>query len=147
MQDVTSRSRFHLLAALVAIAAAVAVLGALTIPGRDDAGRTTSAVSEHPVAVPATTRTVLVSRAMPMPSAHARRLSAMLEDGAMPQGPTMADVMSDTQCTPDAEMISRCRNVVRLPDGTQAVLRHPHDMTKIPCLAPGERVRLVPSGL
>ena len=27
------------------------------------------------------------------------------------------------------------------------VLRHPHDMTKVPCLAPGEQVRLVPAGV
>ena len=57
----------------------------------------------------------------------------------------MADVMTDTDCTPDAQMISRCRNVMRLEDGRQIVLRHPHNMTRIPCLAPGERVRLIPT--
>jgi hypothetical protein len=71
----------------------------------------------------------------------------MLETGAMPHVPTMAEVMTDTECAPDERMISRCRNVVRLPDGSRAVLRHPHDMAKIPCLAPGERVRLIPSGV
>ena len=56
----------------------------------------------------------------------------------------MGEVMTDSECTPDAQMISRCRNVVRLASGETIVLRHPHDMTKIPCLAPGERVRLLP---
>jgi hypothetical protein len=41
-------------------------------------------------------------------------------------------------------MISRCRNVVRLEDGSELVLRHPHDMRDVPCLAPGERILLVP---
>ena len=71
----------------------------------------------------------------------------MLEHGAMPVRPVMADVMTDTDCVPDAQMISRCRNVMRLADGRQIVLRHPHDMTHIPCLAPGERVRLMPTGV
>ena len=71
----------------------------------------------------------------------------MLEQGAMPSRPVMAEVMTDTNCAPDAEMISRCRNVMRLADGRQIVLRHPHDMTQIPCLAPGERVRLIPTGV
>jgi len=83
---------------------------------------------------------------MPMPSAHERRLSAMLEEGQMPDRPMMADVMTDTDCAPDAQMISRCRNVVRLADGRRVVVRHPHDMSRIPCLAPGERVRLIPNG-
>ena len=65
----------------------------------------------------------------------------------MPDGPMMAEVMTDTDCTPDAQMISRCRNVMRLADGRQIVLRHPHRMSDVPCLAPGERVRLIPTGV
>jgi hypothetical protein len=71
----------------------------------------------------------------------------MLEEGTMPDRPMMAEVMTDSDCAPDAQMISRCRNVVRLPSGRQIVLRHPHDMSTIPCLAPGERVRLIPAGV
>jgi hypothetical protein len=138
----TTRS---LLGGLAAVAA-IGVIAVLILGGRDGP-HMTPAVAEHPVAIPAAARTVLVSRSMPMPSAHERRLSAMLETGAMPHVPTMAEVMTDTECAPDERMISRCRNVVRLPDGRRAVLRHPHDMAKIPCLAPGERVRLIPSGV
>ncbi len=136
--------RPRLFAVLAAVAVLVATVGVLALRGGDTSP---TAVTEHPVAVPASARTVLVSRAMPMPSAHERRLSAMLEDGAMPGRPMMADVMTDTDCGPDAEMISRCRNVMRLADGRRIVLRHPHDMREIPCLAPGERVRLVPTGV
>ncbi len=140
--------RPRLFTALATIAILVAAAGVLALGGREEAAdNSPTSVSEHPVAVPASARTILVSRAMPMPSAHERRLSAMLEKGAMPDRPMMAEVMTDTDCAPDAQMISRCRNVMRLAGGRQIVLRHPHDMTEIPCLAPGERVRLVPAGI
>lgn len=104
-----------------------------------------SPVTEHPVAVPETLRTVAVSATMPSPSAHERRLSAMLEDGDMPHRSMMAEVLTDTDCAPDGQMVSRCRNEVRLSDGSTIVLRHPHDMRTIPCLAPGERVLVAPA--
>jgi hypothetical protein len=139
--------RPRLVALLAATAILVAAAAAFALArGEEAADNSPPSVSEYSVAVPASARTVAVSRAMPMPSAHERRLSAMLEHGAMPDRPVMAEVLTDTNCEPDAEMISRCRNVVRLADGRQMVLRHPHDMTKIPCLGPGERVRLIPTG-
>lgn len=139
--------RARLIPALTAVALIAVLVGMALRDDNGPAGSSPSAVSEHPVVAPSAERTVLVSRTMPMPSAHARRLSAMLEEGAMPSGPAMADVMTDTDCAPDAQMISRCRNLVRLDDGRQIVLRHPHDMRKVPCLGPGERVRLVPTGI
>jgi hypothetical protein len=138
----------RLFAALAAIAIAAAVAAVLALAGREEAASNApTSASDHPIAVPAAARTVMISRAMPMPSAHERRLSAMLEEGTMPARPMMAEVMTDSDCAPDARMISRCRNVVRLASGRQIVLRHPHDMTTIPCLAPGERVRLIPNGV
>jgi hypothetical protein len=138
--------RARLLVALGAIAVLAVAAGALTLAVRGDRGNDSPApVSEHPQAIPVSARTVLVSRTMPMASAHPRRLSAMLEEGAMPDGPMIAEVMTDSDCTPDAQMTSRCRNVMRLADGRTIVLRHPHNMTSIPCLAPGERVRLLPT--
>lgn len=101
-------------------------------------------VSEHPVAIPEEPRTVAVSMSMPLPSAHQRRLSAMLEEGAMPDGPATATVLTDTECVPDEQMVSRCRNEMMLEDGSTIVLRHPHVMADVPCLAPGEQVRLLP---
>lgn len=128
---------------LLTFFALVAVGGAWILLGRDSAGE--RYVSEHPAAVPETARTVTVSARMPLPSAHARRLSAMLEAGAMPHQPMMAEVLSDTECSPDEQMVSRCRNEMQLANGDRIVVRHPHDMRDVPCLAPGERVRLVPT--
>ena len=139
------RPRLFALLAATAILVAAAAAAFAVARGEEAADNSPPSVSEHSVAVPASARTVAVSRAMPMPSAHERRLSAMLEHGAMPDRPVMAEVMTDTNCAPDTKMISRCRNVVRLADGRQIFLRHPHDMTKIPCLAPGERVLLIPT--
>lgn len=125
---------------------ALAVLGgAWALLARDPSPGTDAYVSEHPTVVPENARTVTISTTMPLPSAHARRLSAMLEDGRMVDEPTTAEVLTDTDCAPDAQMVSRCRNEMRLPDGSRIVLRHPHDMSRIPCLAPGERVVLVPA--
>jgi hypothetical protein len=131
--------RLALSTAAVALLATAALL-LLGAPGRDDRA---DYVTEHPVAVPEAVRTVNVSRSMPMPSAHPRRLSAMLEAGSLPGGVTTGEVVSDTECTPDADMVSHCRNEIRLADGHSVVLRHPHDMREVPCLAPGEQVRLV----
>ena len=139
------RLRLFLLFVVIAIVAVVA--GVLTLGGREESASTSpTSASEHPTAIPVTARTVMVSRAMPMPSAHERRLSAMLEEGTMPERPMMAEVVTDSDCAPDARMISHCRNVMRLADGRRIVLRHPHDMSRVPCLAPGEHVRLIPPG-
>lgn len=142
------KMRLRLFLPFAAIAIAAAVAGVFALGGRDEeVSNSPTPASEHRTVVPAAARTVLISRAMPMPSAHERRLSAMLEKGTMPDRPIMADVLTDTDCAPDARMISRCRNVVRFASGRQIVLRHPHDMSSIPCLAPGERVRLIPTGV
>ena len=134
------RARFLLLT----FVALVALGGAWGLLSRDsDAGK--RYVSEHSAALPNASRTVTVSATLPLPSAHARRLSAMLEDGRMPRGPMMAEVLTDTDCAPDARMVSHCRNEMQLQDGSRIVLRHPHDMSAVPCLAPGEDVLLVPA--
>jgi hypothetical protein len=51
-------------------------------------------------------------------------------------------VLTDEDCEPDAQGISHCRNVVRLPDGSKVVLRHPHAMMEVECMEPGEKVLL-----
>ena len=120
------------------------LIGISSLGGPESAPQKERYIQEHPVSIPSNARVVQISSAMPMPSAHARRLSAMLEHGSMPRHATAGEVLSDTECTPGKDMISRCRNELRLADGSTVVLRHPHKMADIPCLAPGETVRLVP---
>ena len=140
------RSRRFVLFAVIGALAAVAALGiGILETGHDAKSGATGYVREHPVDVPASVRTVAVSLDMPMPSAHARRLSAKLIEGRLPDAPTMAEVMTDTDCSPDAQMISHCRNEMRLSNGETIVVRHPHDMRDVPCLAPGEYVQLIPT--
>lgn len=133
-----------LLLALVTVAGAVALAGVSSLLGGDP-GDGARYVSGHSTPVPETARTVSISATMPAPSVHARRLSAMVEAGAMPHRPMTAEVLTDTDCAPDAQMVSRCRNELELANGKRMVLRHPHDMRSVPCLAPGERVLVVPT--
>jgi hypothetical protein len=128
--------------ALVTLVALGALGGAWLVLERGSGSPAT--VSEHSTPVPQAARTVTVSATMPVPSAHAERLSAMLEAGAMPREPMLGEVLTDTDCAPDAAMVSRCRNELRLRDGSTIVLRHPHDMSRVPCLAPGEQALVVP---
>ncbi|MGE5357682.1 MAG: hypothetical protein ACM3NQ_01605 [Bacteroidales bacterium] len=141
------RSRFLALAVITATGVAVgAALGTGVIGGRSSSTADTGvSTSEHPVTVPTSLRTVSVSYEMPMPSARPRSISATLIEGSLPKTRVMAEVLTDTECSPDANMISRCRNEMRLSNGEKIVVRHPHDMRHIPCLAPGEKVRLVPT--
>ena len=100
------------------------------------------AVDPHGTALPAE-RTVTLSVSMPAPSGF-DGLHARIVSGSMPAAAVTATVESDEQCQPDARGISHCLNRMRLADGTELAVRHPHDMSKVACLAPGERVRLVP---
>ena len=131
---------------VLALVVSAAVGGSL-VYDRSTGPEAPAYVAEHPVSVPETLRTVSLTASMPLPSAGERHLSAMVAEGELPATPTTGEVLTDTDCTPDERMISRCRNEVLLPDGSTIVLRHPHDMTKVPCLAPGEHVRLLPTAL
>lgn len=101
------------------------------------------AADPHGTALPAQ-RQVQLSLVMPPPSSS-DGLHAKLVSGTMPAAATQATVLSDEECQPDARGVSHCLNRLRLWDGSEIQLRHPHVMTKVPCLAPGERVRLVPT--
>ena len=88
-------------------------------------------------------RTVLVSTNDVEASQPGRPLHARLVAGAVPTAETMATVMSDEDCAPDAMGVSHCLNRMKLEDGTEMTVQHPHRMSEVPCLAPGERVRVM----
>lgn len=101
------------------------------------------AVDPHGVALPAQ-RQVQLSFAMPSPS-NFDGLHAKLVGGTMPSATVQATVLSDEECEPDARGVSHCLNRLQLADGSEIQVRHPHDMTVVPCLAPGEHVTLEPA--
>ena len=78
-------------------------------------------------------------------SAPREALRASLIEGEIGVGPMTATVLSDENCAPHAEGISHCRNELRLSDGSALTVRHNHDMAEVPCLAPGERIMVVPA--
>lgn len=80
--------------------------------------------------------------AEPGPSAHPNHLRALLLGGRLPAGVVKATVLTDENCAPDASGVSHCRNELRLPGGSTIVVRHPHRMDQVPCMVPGETVRV-----
>lgn len=86
-------------------------------------------------------RTVLVSTGRePAPSTPGLVLNALRVKGALPTTRTRATVVSDRNCAPDAQGISRCTNTLRVSGNRLLTVRHPHRMMEVPCLEPGERV-------
>ena len=63
--------------------------------------------------------------------------------GDRPPASSLATVLTDTNCDPDAYGTSHCLNALRLADGRSLVVRHSHSMHMFPCLAPGDTVKLL----
>lgn len=92
---------------------------------------------------PAEIRTVVVSKGRePAPSPPGQVLHALRLKGSVPKGTVAATVMTDEECAPDAEGVSHCINRLRLAGGRVLVVRHPHRMMDVPCLSPGEHIRV-----
>lgn len=51
-------------------------------------------------------------------------------------------VTSDTDCRPDAQGLSHCRNAIELSNGDRIVVVDTHQMMRNRCLTPGDRVSL-----
>lgn len=98
-------------------------------PGTDSHGRQITGV-----------RTVLVSTGSAPVSQPGGPLHARLLSGRLGAAPMMATVLTDENCAPDAHGVSHCTNRLRMDDGSTMTLMHPHRMSEVPCLAPGERV-------
>jgi hypothetical protein len=134
----TARNAPH---GVLLIAAAAIVLVALAGCGGGDRSPSSSSPASEGAAA-AGLRTVLVFDRAKAPSPSLTTLHAGLEEGSLPRGSTVATVLTDEDCAPDRQGISHCRNEVRVAGGGIVVLRHPHDMRQVPCLAPGEKVLL-----
>ncbi|GGK02056.1 hypothetical protein GCM10007063_25390 [Lentibacillus kapialis] len=59
------------------------------------------------------------------------------------EGKTKGQVLSDTNCAPDEDNISRCHNDIALADSNKEItVINPHNMQKNRCLTPGETVQI-----
>ena len=140
------------LLAAVLLAAAVATALALS-RGGSPAGPPAAAqthTAEHAVdgahQAPTTVRTLAVYTAdEPAPSTDPRQLSALIVKGKLPRRQVKATVLTDENCEPDATGLSRCRNQLELRNGRKLTVRHPHRMHDVPCMTPGETVRVGPA--
>lgn len=91
------------------------------------------------------TRVVLVAaKGMPSVSEPGGELNAVAVAGVLPQTSSYATVLSDENCAPDAAGVSHCLNRMRFDDGAELTVMHPHRMSQVPCLSPGERVMMRP---
>jgi hypothetical protein len=133
----TTTRRARLLA-LLALMASAAVVVLASCGGND------RSAGEPARSTPAQQRIVLVSPSGPVqPSSPGGVLRVWRLRGEVPASPVEATVLSDEECDPDAAGISRCLNRILMPSGKTLVVRHPHDMRNVPCLAPGEKVQVL----
>ncbi|MEX2557700.1 MAG: hypothetical protein WEB06_18975 [Actinomycetota bacterium] len=88
-------------------------------------------------------RTVLVaSTGSDQISRPGQPLHTVLVSGSVPMTATIATVLSDENCSPDAAGVSHCTNRLRIDGGGEVTVMHPHRMAEVACLAPGERVEV-----
>lgn len=138
MKRKSHRVGFALGGALVAVAAGLVALAAFVGSGP----KPTVQADPHGNPI-VNVRTILVAADDSIGiSEPGRQLRAVLAEGTIPTAPTMATVMSDENCAPDAQGVSHCRNRLRMEDGTEMAVTHPHRMSEVPCLSPGEQVRV-----
>lgn len=134
-------------AAVVAVSATVAlVVGDVgSRKGTDRPAHDVRPVPTHANAHerPAAVRTLVVSsQAEPAPSQPGQIMRGRRVEGAMPSRTSLATVLTDEDCSPDAAGVSHCRNKIRLSTGRTLTVRHPHRMAEVPCMVPGERIRV-----
>lgn len=133
---------------LLAVVLFLAVLGgAIVFAERHDAPTPLDkrvAVDPHGAMI-ASVRTLVVSRTQPTTSRPGNLLHGRLVEGSMPKAATEGTVLSDEDCAADSRGISNCLNRVRLANGREISVRHPHAMRNVPCFTPGERVHVVPA--
>ena len=88
-------------------------------------------------------RMLIVSDAQPAPaSTPDGPLHAMLLHGEVGGTPTVATVLTDKNCEPDARGYSHCLNDLEMPGGAIVSVQHIHRMSEVSCLTPGERVNI-----
>jgi hypothetical protein len=89
-------------------------------------------------------RTIVVAAPAERLAPKSGNLLANLVVGELPGGATQATVVTDSNCAPDANGISHCLNDLKI-GAAHITVQHHHDMSKVPCLTPGEKVNLLDS--
>ena len=61
---------------------------------------------------------------------------------SLASGSRIGRVLTDTNCTPDAQGLSHCHNSIEFSDGSRITIMDNHQMSRHRCLRPGELVRV-----
>lgn len=101
-----------------------------------------SYVPPHLQPVGAEIRAVLVTQEAERLPHKPGAVPVTLVEGTLPTDALYARVLTDEDCAPDAVGVSHCLNRLSVA-GTEVAVRHHHRMQDVPCLSPGELVRLV----
>jgi len=137
---VTSRNhtgaRIAVVIALLAVAGGISAIVALS----GSTPRQNPGVVSHGDPITNVRSVLVVNGPSAEVSQPGKPLRTVLKNGKMPSARTMATVLSDENCAPDARGISHCSNRLRMDDGSEVTVTHPHRMSEVPCLSPGERV-------
>lgn len=127
--------------ALIGAVANFGLLVALLVisggPSESNTGSRTAAENDQ-------IRTVAVfsGAAEPAPSSPGSLVRVQLERGQLPDDVSHGIVATDQNCEPDAQGMSHCLNRIRPAGGGSIEVRHNHDMSRVACLRPGEKVEL-----
>lgn len=144
-KPVSDKAGKRILAAALGLTFTAAVELAVSFAGDGGPAHPGSAAEPTAAAQPER-RTVLVSDdRIPEPSLPGSSLRALRVSGSLPGRPSAARVLTDEDCAPNAQGLSRCLNRVRLAGGGTLSLRHPRRMMEVPCLSPGERIAIRPA--
>lgn len=82
----------------------------------------------------------------PLTSTGEGPVVAELVSGQIPADVTSLTVLTDENCQPDQDGVSHCLNRVQFTSSNgagEATLQHHHRMAEVPCLAPGETLRVI----
>lgn len=139
------RTPFIIIGATLAVA--IMLVGVIIARPQPSNPPPAAAPSPHfvEVAAPGALRTVVIGGAydqLPGTSNDHGFLMANLYAGQVPVGASEALVLNDRNCEPDQDGISHCLNDLQIGNIIVTVQHH-HDMRTVPCLTPGETVRLM----
>lgn len=122
------------------VLAVVAVALLVWLANSRNPGRTVALPGFDP-----TLRTVVVASeddTLPEVKSEQRFMMSDLRQGELPAGASLATVLTDTNCEPDAQGVSHCLNELQLESG-RVTVQHHHAMMEVPCMSPGEQVNVI----
>ena len=137
------RKLFVVTIVVLALTGAVAQLNRTWLPEHGSGSRMAKSLRKpHGADQTSKLRTVIVGSTAELGSNDGTLLVGYETGPKAPSSAQFGEVITDENCQPDAHGVSHCRNNIRMKNGAIIRVQHAHRMHEVPCLLPGERVRL-----